>query len=230
MTGTHFKLIHNRAIVEYYKTDQKKTDLLLKVLTGLSDNYQIDKEKIHECCIAYINRAIVLFHLRQKNAALKIILEVLKYFTSLNDEIIQKLGLLAVHLLLDTKHLKKAEYVLEFFMKQLAIDKNGISTIDENDVERIREKLETSEEFQKLFKICYLRTNLINCQTVVIPIIEEVIFFFFQFCIPEIIFHVFLQTSQYSLLKAHQYYLGNDYQMAAKELSKKVTNEEFSVR
>lgn len=144
-------------------------------MAGLTDNYQIDEEKIHECCAAYLNRAIVLFHLRQKNAALKIVMEIYEYLECLNDEIVQKLGLLTVQLLLDTKQLKKAEAALELFQTKLAIDKNGVSTIDEDDPERIREKCITSEDFRKMFKICYLRTNLINCRTVVIPIIEEVI-------------------------------------------------------
>lgn len=143
-------------------------------MTGLTDLNQINEEKVHECSAAYLNRAILLFHLRQKNAALKIVMEIFKYLDNLDDEIVQRLGLLTVHLLLDTKQLKKAEAVLELFQKKLGLDKNALSIIADDDNEIIREKCITTEDFRKMFKLCFLRTNLLNCRIVVIPIIEEV--------------------------------------------------------
>lgn len=39
-----------------------------------------------------------------------------------------------------------------------------------------------------------------------------------------------LQTSDISILRAHQYYNGIDYQMAAKEMSKKFNNIPASIK
>lgn len=84
-TWTHdSKVAHNKAVAEYYKSDLKKTDLFRKNLNSLrsqpifSGDEVIGLDDVEQCAL-YYNHAVVLYHLRQYNLALKIIKEVFNF-------------------------------------------------------------------------------------------------------------------------------------------------------
>lgn len=65
------------------------------------------------------------------------------------------------------------------------------------------------EDFRRVFRLTMIRSNMLNGKIVSIPNEE---------------------TSEYCILRGHKYYLGNDYQMAAKELAKNYKNEPITVK
>lgn len=84
-TWTHdSKVAHNKAVAEYYKSSLKKTDQFRKNLANLrsqpiwngDDVVRLDDV---EQCFLYYNHAVLLFHLKQYNLALKVIKEVFTF-------------------------------------------------------------------------------------------------------------------------------------------------------
>lgn len=72
------KVIHNKIIVEYYKSDLKKTELARKTLNAICgnpiivDGQQDAPEDVEKCIMRY-NQAVLLYHTRQYEAALQIL-------------------------------------------------------------------------------------------------------------------------------------------------------------
>lgn len=138
----------------------------------------------------------------------------------LDDYVVQKAGLFTVTLLLDTNETKSASILLDKLQTRLAIGKDILSIEEEDDDSQLFEKPEyfdkkkeksenPFEEFRKMFRLVLIRSHLLNGKIVTIS--KE-------------------ETSHLSVLRGHQFYLGIDYQMAAKELSKKYTNEMVTIK
>lgn len=70
------KVMHNKVVVECYKNDLKKTELLRKSLNAICGQMStIDStetiDDIEKCVMRY-NQAVLLYHSKQYNAALQI--------------------------------------------------------------------------------------------------------------------------------------------------------------
>lgn len=213
------KVIHNRAVAEFYISDLRRYDLFRKTMiqiTELVGEIHTVNVKHPELAAAYVNQAIVLYHFRQPLGALKIMLAVMAHFDQLDDYLLRKAGIFTVHLLLDTNQPKKANGLLGMLISRLCIRVQDILSSDD---EEERPQLDNEsrkdiseiqfEEFRKEFRLILIRSNLLNGKKNFIIPCED--------------------TAEFSILKGHQYYLGNDYQMAAKELSKRFVNEPVRV-
>lgn len=186
--------------------------------------------------IAYYNKALVMFHLRQPKAALKIMLAVMKHIDQLgnslkqqldkyffllmfvlklcntDDSVAQKVGLLTVNLLLNTNQAKKADALIELLQIRLNIKSESLASDEDDDllIGQSKEKpLKSLEQFKWMFRLYKIRSNVLNGKNILIPSED---------------------TSEISILKAHQYYNGIDYQMAAKELSKPFANAPSTIK
>ncbi|XP_055595333.1 CCR4-NOT transcription complex subunit 10 [Uranotaenia lowii] len=212
------KVIHNRAVVDFYLSDLcrydqfRKTMIQITELIGDIGNVEVRNP---ELASAYVNQAIVLYHFRQPLAALRIMLAVLERFDQLDDYLLRKGGIFAVQLLLDTNQPKKAAGLLGMLQARLNIRVQEILN-SEDEEERVVDNESRKdiseiqfEEFRKQYRLILIRSNLLNGKK--------------NFSIPSD------ETADSSILKGHQYYLGNDYQMAAKELSRRFVNEPVRV-
>lgn len=196
------------------KCDQFKKALI--ALTNLNDIQLLPVVDISSVnlCQLYYNYAVLLFHQRQLYSALKIMTGILQHVDHLNNKFLEKVGLLTVCLLLDTNQEKKADQLLEMLQNRLNINNDDILMADEDilepDQEKKHEELDEEQEiFRNLFRLALIRSRLLNGKSVIIPLEE---------------------TSNFSILKAHQFYLMNDFQMSAKELSKPFKNEIITVK
>ncbi|XP_053664623.1 CCR4-NOT transcription complex subunit 10 [Anopheles marshallii] len=212
------KVLHNKAVVEFYNSDLRRYDQFRSAmiqLTGLVGEIRAVDVKDRESCAAYVNQAIVLYHFKQPLAALKIMLAVMAHFDRLDDYLLRRAGIFTVHLLLDTNQPKKANRLLGMLQNRLGIQVYAILSDSDEDEPLIDNESRKDiselqfEEFRKEFRLILIRSNLLNGKKNMSIPLED--------------------TSEYSILKGHQYFLGNDYQMAAKELSKQFTNEPVSV-
>lgn len=209
------KVTHNKAVVEFFKSDFRKCENFRKVLTsitGLSGDFSVVEIKQSSLCPIYYNQAVLLFHSKQPYSAIKIMKAILLHIDHLEDSFIEKAGLLTVCLLLDTNQAKKADHLLEMLQNRLEINNDDI-LLPDDDVEPVEKKKEILDEdqeiFRNLFRLALIRSHLFNSKNALIPNEE---------------------TSNFSILKGHQYYLGNDFQMAAKELAKPFKNDLVSVK
>jgi CCR4-NOT transcription complex subunit 10 len=138
---------------------------------------------------------------------------IMNHIDHLENGMIEKAGLLTAILLLDTNQAKKADLLLQMLQARLDLNNDDILAPDDYNLEceqLKKEELDEEQEiFRKLFRLVLIRSNLLNRKNILIPGEE---------------------TSDFSILKGHQYYLGNDFQMAAKELSKQFKNELITVK
>uniref|UniRef100_A0A1B0DC78 CCR4-NOT transcription complex subunit 10 n=1 Tax=Phlebotomus papatasi TaxID=29031 RepID=A0A1B0DC78_PHLPP len=222
--GSSPKISHNKAVVEYYLNDLQKHDQFrksLQQLTGSTDfpaGFEIKDVKM---CAAYYNQALLLHHFRQPQQALKImtaVLNVLNHANHLDENFIQRAYLLTLTMLLDTNQPRKAKALLEQLENRLGITREAIINDDDEVVAAVaateeisltpKDKDKNLDDFREMLKLCTIRVNLANGKSTLLPSED---------------------TSEFSIAKGHQYYLGNDFQMAARELSKKFTNESFTL-
>lgn len=219
LTGVDpLRLAHNKAVCDFYKSDLRKCDNWRKTLVSFTNLVEIqliesvEIKQANQCPIFY-NQAVLLFHMKQPYSALKIMKAILLHIDHLDNTFIEKAGLLTVCLLLDTNQAKKADQLLDMLQNRLDINNDDILMPDDYviDPEQEKRKADMDEEqemFWNLFRLVLIRSNLLNGKNALIPLEE---------------------TSNFSILKAHQFYLGNDFQMSAKELSKPFKNELITV-
>ncbi|XP_037027888.1 CCR4-NOT transcription complex subunit 10 [Bradysia coprophila] len=210
-------IIHNKAVAEFYKSDFKNYEQFHKVLNQLigkaadSNNYEFENVKM---ATVYFNKAVLLFQMRQHQAALKIMFAVMKHIDKLDDKVVQRAGLLTVNLLLNTNQPKKADALVELLQTRLNISSESLTSDedDDSDVSRDKKKeksVKSLDYFKWMFRLYKTRSNVLNGKNLLIP--NE-------------------DTSEISILRGHQYYNGIDYQMAAKELSKNFTNLQSNIK
>jgi CCR4-NOT transcription complex subunit 10 len=210
------KAAHNLAVAEFYKSELKSCDFFKKSLFALTNLNDVQTQAVIDIpsanlCPLYYNYAVVLFHQKQTYFALKIMTSILQHINQLNNKFLEKIGLLTVCLLLDTNQAKKADQLLEMLQNRLNLNNDDILNADEEiEKEKKEESLDEEQEiFNNLFRLALIRSKLLNGKSITIPLEE---------------------TSNFSILKAHQFYLMNDFQMSAKELSKHFKNEIITVK
>lgn len=129
----------------------------------------------------------------------------------LDKKLLEKVGLLTACLLLDTNQAKKADELLQILTNKLEINNDDILTDDPLDIEteKNRERMDDEQEaYRNLFRLVLIRSHLLNRKMITVPLED---------------------TSNFSILKAHQFYLGHDFQMASRELAKQFKNPAISV-
>lgn len=209
------RVAHNKAVCEFYKNDFKKCEHFRKALTSLQNpdlSLSVVDIKHANLCPIYYNQAVLLFHMKQPYSALKIMRGILLHIDQLENKFLQKVGLLTACLLLDTNQAKKADQLIDMIQTRLDINNDDILMPDdllEPYLEKSKESLDEEEScFRNLFRLVLIRSYLLNGKNAIIPLEE---------------------TSNFSILKAHQFYLGNDFQMASRELAKQFKNELITV-
>ncbi|XP_063704353.1 CCR4-NOT transcription complex subunit 10 [Culicoides brevitarsis] len=209
--------VMNKSVSEYFKNDFKQFRRVINEITGLDERGYDNIGEILDLP-AYYNHALLLFHERNYQNALKVIKAVLLDIDKLDEKLLQKAGLLGVNLYLETNNFKAADDLLSILnVKFGGICKEILNVdVDDEDVysENSSEKLDVEkpdnpmEDFRRVFRLTMNRSNMLNGKIVVIPNRE---------------------TAEYCILKAHKYYLGHDYQMAAKEMAKTFKNEPITM-
>lgn len=95
-TWTHdSKVAHNKAVAEFYKSNLKKTDQFRKNLNNLRSQPVWNGDEVVrlddvEQCALYYNHAVLLFHLKQYNLALKVIKEVFTFIEPMGKLLLKK--------------------------------------------------------------------------------------------------------------------------------------------
>lgn len=167
--------------------------------------------------------------MRQPRATLKIMLTIMENINDIDELFCQHAGLLTINLLLNTNQPKKAIAIIELMQKRLA---NALEIVNSDDdiidpIDPLKENTLKSlmllNDFKSMFKLYKYRALLLNGEKCIIPNIEvNINDLYFIITILTILFYS--QSCQMCVLRGHQYYLGHDYQMAAKELAKAFTN------
>lgn len=226
--------MHNVAVAQFYASHRRQyatfqtgIDALLPVAkqqptTTNGDATAGSELVIDDTALLYVhfNRAVVLFHLRQPKAALRILSAMMVHLADMDDTLAQRSGLLTIHLLLNGYQVRRATALIERLEARLSttspelLPGDGDEDLDEDTGARPTTTsgdvavIDQTDRFRWMFRLYKLRCNVMAGRNV--SITNE-------------------ETSELSVLRAHQFYNGIDYQMAAKELSKKFVNASATI-
>ncbi|KAE8748117.1 hypothetical protein FOCC_FOCC005120 [Frankliniella occidentalis] len=181
--GHDVKLVHNKAIAEYYKSELRKTDQFRKVVNSLCAQAHVNLEDAStledvDNCIFYYNQAIILFHLKQYASAFQLISKVFSFIEPMEETLAQKVSMLLLELLLQTHQPEKAIPQLGYIEQQFACAPNigmgklsaekDIKSSEKGDKEKhLIELVDGESDPMKLrllhYKIrCLLKTHQLN--------------------------------------------------------------------
>ncbi|KAG5884107.1 hypothetical protein JTB14_024147 [Gonioctena quinquepunctata] len=163
------KFVHNKAIIEYCKSDLKKTDQLQKSLTAICTQFQIKVEKLDDIdhCILQFNQAIILYHQRQYTAAQRIMDRVYKFIEPMDESLAKQVSLLAIELQLCLRQPDKALTLISYLENNLiyggTIPLKGLDKSGKERKIQLPPPKPLSEEFEKKllkYKLrCYVMSH-----------------------------------------------------------------------
>ncbi|KAL0112103.1 hypothetical protein PUN28_013377 [Cardiocondyla obscurior] len=164
---TDLKVTHNKVVVEYYKSDLKKTELTHKSLNAIcgqistTDSNEVidDVEK----CVMRYNQAVLLYHTKQYNAALQIMTRLFAFIEPMEETLAHKVCLLLIELYIVTEQPDAALSILNYVESQfISADSPKISSIDKDGVmksikEQREQKKDVGDTGTDAFKIKLLK-------------------------------------------------------------------------
>ncbi|KAK9873762.1 hypothetical protein WA026_002117 [Henosepilachna vigintioctopunctata] len=116
-----FKVPLNKAVVEFCKSDFKKTEQFENAITSLCNQFQIRLEKLDDVnhCVVHYNQLVMLFHQRKFTAALRIMDRIYKFIEPMDDVLARQVSLLAIELQLSIKMPDKAFTLITYMENHL---------------------------------------------------------------------------------------------------------------
>ncbi|GLH02443.1 CCR4-NOT transcription complex subunit 10 [Gryllus bimaculatus] len=117
------KVQHNKAVAEYYKSELKKTDQFRKTMNSVCSQARINIEDFDsledvEHCVIYYNQAVLLYHLKQYNTALKIMNKIFSFVEPMEESLAHRVCLLLIELHLCTYQPEKALTLIAYIENQ----------------------------------------------------------------------------------------------------------------
>ncbi|XP_067004724.1 CCR4-NOT transcription complex subunit 10 [Anabrus simplex] len=127
------KVLHNKAVVEYYKSDLKKTDQFRKNMNMVCSQAHVNIEDLDsledvEHCVIYYNQAVLLYHLKQYSTALKIMSKIFSFVEPMEESLAHRVCLLLIELHLCTYQPEKALTLISYIENQFVSTDPVITT------------------------------------------------------------------------------------------------------
>ncbi|XP_060523703.1 CCR4-NOT transcription complex subunit 10 isoform X2 [Cylas formicarius] len=176
-----FKVLHNKIVIEYYKTDLKKSETFQKSLTALCNHFKIKVDKLEEIdyCIAQFNQALLLYHQRHFTLAQRIIDRVYKFIEPIEENLAKQVSLLAIELQLSLRQPDKALTLINYLENNLmyggSIPLKGLDKSGRDKKIQLPPPKPIPEEFQKKlskYKVrCYLMNHSFNILAKEVPLL-----------------------------------------------------------
>lgn len=178
--------MQNKAVAEFYKSDFKRYEQFRQRLNELigdvsSNNDDVIDIKDIAILIPLFNKSILLYQLRQPLAALKILLVLLRHLDLVEVTVAQRIGLLAINILLNLNQPRKAEAVVELLIARMnaCADSMGSDEDELTDVllDKSKDTVKPAKplnHFRWMFRLAKLRSKVMNEKYILIPN-EEVI-------------------------------------------------------
>ncbi|XP_076379110.1 CCR4-NOT transcription complex subunit 10 [Megalopta genalis] len=226
------KIMHNKVVVECYKNDLKKTELLRKSLNAIcgqismTDSTETTIDDIQKCVMRY-NQAVLLYHTKQYSAALQIMNRLFAFIEPMEESLAHKVCLLLIELHIVTDQPDAALSLITYIESQLiSIDNSKLASVDKEGImksvtEQKEQKKETDTAMDA-FKI-----KLLKCKARIYLMMHQL-----KLCKREWKTFVSLGTPvniSTVFLKANLEYLRGNYKKAIKLLNS-VTSENMDFK
>ncbi|XP_066142548.1 CCR4-NOT transcription complex subunit 10 [Euwallacea fornicatus] len=116
-----FKVLQNKAVVEYFKSDLRKTEQFKNSLNAICNQFKIKVDKLEEIdyCIAQFNQAIILFHQKEYTSAQAVMDRVYKFIEPMEEGLSKQVSLLAIELQLVFRRPHKALTLISYLENNL---------------------------------------------------------------------------------------------------------------
>ncbi|CAD1468828.1 unnamed protein product, partial [Heterotrigona itama] len=225
------KVMHNKVVVECYKNDLKKTELLRISLNAICGQIStIDStetiDDIEKCVMRY-NQAVLLYHTKHYNASLQIMNRLFAFIEPMEESLAHKVCLLLIELHIVTEQPDAALSLINYIESQLiSTDNSKISSVDkEGIIKSIKEQKEPKKEVDVVTDAFKLK--LLKCKARIYLMMHQL-----KLCKREWKTLVSLGTPvniSTVFLKANLEYLRGNYKKAIKLLNS-VTSENFDFK
>ncbi|XP_067616588.1 CCR4-NOT transcription complex subunit 10 isoform X2 [Eurosta solidaginis] len=208
--GINSKLQHNRAVTKFYQSGCKDHGTLLMALScenadqaGLATSSS-SVQKLSVSPIARYNIAVIYYHRHMYQTAVDMLIALVNQLDELEQQIAGLVSTFMLRLLLVTNQLRKATAFLEMLQSpehkgKLNLSRDVLATEETTSTALSPPYSPNHENVQQAYKFLALQTYVLNRKPIVVT--ED-------------------GSAEYSALKAHQYYIMKDFQMAAKQLKK----------
>ncbi|KOC65130.1 CCR4-NOT transcription complex subunit 10 [Habropoda laboriosa] len=140
------KVMHNKVVVECYKNELKKTELLRKGLNAICGQMSITDstetiDDIEKCVMRY-NQAVLLYHTKQYNVALQIMNRLFAFIEPMEESLAHKVCLLLIELHIVTEQPDAALSLINYIESQLiSTDNSKITSVDKDATDAFKIKL-----------------------------------------------------------------------------------------
>ncbi|KAK9296925.1 hypothetical protein QLX08_009187 [Tetragonisca angustula] len=225
------KVMHNKVVVECYKNDLKKTELLRKSLNAICGQMStIDStetiDDIEKCVMRY-NQAILLYHTKHYNASLQIMNRLFAFIEPMEESLAHKVCLLLIELHIVTEQPDAALSLINYIESQLiSTDNSKISSVDkEGIIKSMKEQKEPKKEVDVVTDAFKLK--LLKCKARIYLMMHQL-----KLCKREWKILVSMGTPvniSTVFLKANLEYLRGNYKKAIKLLNS-VTSENLDFK
>ncbi|KAF7414967.1 hypothetical protein HZH68_003456 [Vespula germanica] len=161
------KVMHNKVVVEYYKSDLKKTELMRKSLNAICGQMSTTDlgdaiDDVEKCVMRY-NQAVLLYHTGHYTAALQIMNRLFAYIEPMEENLAHKVCLLLIELHIITEQPDAALSLINYIESQfISTDNSKIASVDKEGVMKVvkeqkEQKRDSNDIVTDLFKMKLLK-------------------------------------------------------------------------
>ncbi|XP_017785231.1 PREDICTED: CCR4-NOT transcription complex subunit 10 [Nicrophorus vespilloides] len=157
--GQDFKVLHNKYVAEYHKSDLKKTDQFQRNMNNLLNQFQLVPDKLDDIdhCVAYYNLAVLAYHQKHYSYALQIMDKVYKFIEPMDEALSRQVGLLLVELHLCVKLVDKASNLITYLHNH---------AVNEKPIEKEKKPLSKgTETYLKCLDMYRIKCNILKHST-----------------------------------------------------------------
>ncbi|XP_063221594.1 CCR4-NOT transcription complex subunit 10 isoform X2 [Bacillus rossius redtenbacheri] len=120
------KVLYNKAVAEYYRSELKKTDQFRKNMNVVCAQAHVSVEEVDsledvEHCVIYYSQAVILFHMQQHSSALGIINKVFSFIEPMEESLAHRVCLLLIELHLRAFQPGKALTLIQYIENQFVL-------------------------------------------------------------------------------------------------------------
>ncbi|KYN31247.1 CCR4-NOT transcription complex subunit 10 [Trachymyrmex septentrionalis] len=228
---TDLKVTHNKVVVEYYKSDLKKTELTRKSLNAIcgqistmDSNEAIDD--VEKCVMRY-NQAVLLYHTKQYNAALQIMTRLFAFIEPMEETLAHKVCLLLIELYIVTEQPDAALSILNYVESQfISTDNSKISSSIDKDgvIKSIKEQREQKKDVDIV--IDAFKIKLLKYKARIYLLTHQL-----KLCKKEwkTLVSLGIVNTSTIFLKAHLEYLRGNYEKAIQFLNSNMKETDFKL-
>ncbi|XP_012059510.1 PREDICTED: CCR4-NOT transcription complex subunit 10 [Atta cephalotes] len=229
---TDLKVTHNKVVVEYYKSDLKKTELTRKSLNAIcgqistmDSNEAIDD--VEKCVMRY-NQAVLLYHTKQYNAALQIMTRLFAFIEPMEETLAHKVCLLLIELYIVTEQPDAALSILNYVESQfISTDNSKISSSIDKDgvIKSIKEQREQKKDVGDIV-IDAFKIKLLKYKARIYLLTHQL-----KLCKKEwkTLVSLGIVNTSTIFLKAHLEYLRGNYEKAIQFLNSNMKETDFKL-